>query len=173
MRPYGSPKALEARRRRALSLLAEDQSLTDVARKVGCHPSAVMRWRDAARRGGPKALCAKPVPGRPSRLNHRQMDRLVRVLFKGPLARGYSTDIWTTKRIADLIREEFGVRYHRDHVGRLLHRLKWSCQKPDRRALKRNEERIEHWKRQEWPRIKKGLCTWAPTSSSLTNRASS
>lgn len=172
MRPFGSAKALEARRRRAMALLAQDRSLREVARKVGCHPSAVMRWRNAARRGGPTALRSKPVPGRPPRLRRRQIDRLVRLLLKGPLAHGYSTDVWTTKRIADLIAKEFGVRYHRDHVGRLLHRLKWSCQKPDRRALERNEERIEQWKREEWPRIKKGLCTWAPTSSSLTNRAS-
>ena len=172
MRPFGSPKTLEARRRRAVALLTQDRSLTEVARKVGCHPSAVIRWRNAARRGGPAALRAKSVPGRPPRLRRRQLDRLVGLLLKGPLDRGYSTDVWTTQRIADLIAEEFGVRYHRDHVGRLLHRLKWSCQKPDRRALERNEARIEQWKRQEWPRIKKGLCTWAPTSSSLTNRAS-
>lgn len=172
MRPFGSAQALEARRRRALTLLDGGRSLTEVARKVGCHPSAVMRWRNAVRRGGPGALRAKPVPGRPPRLRRRQFDRLVRLLLKGPIARGYSTDIWTTKRIADLIAEEFGVRYHRDHVGRLLHRLKWSCQKPDRRALERDEERIERWKREEWARIKKGLWTWAPTLSSLTNRAS-
>ena len=172
MRPFGSAQTLEARRRRALSLLDGGRSLTEVARKVGCHPSAVMRWRNAARRGGPGALRAKPVPGRPPRLRRRQFDRLVRLLLQGPISRGYSTDIWTTKRIADLIAEEFGVRYHRDHVGRLLHRLKWSCQKPDRRALERDEERIERWKRKEWPRIKKGLWTWAPTLSSLTNRAS-
>ena len=173
MRPFGSAQALEARRRRALTLLDGGRSLTDVARKVGCYPSAVMRWRNAARRGGPAALRAKPVPGRPPRLRRRQFDRLVRLLLKGPMSRGYSTDVWTTKRIADLIAEEFGVRYHRDHVGRLLHRLKWTCQKPDRRALERDEARIERWKREEWPRIKKGLCTWAPTSSFLTNRASS
>jgi transposase len=172
MRPFGSPKFLEARRRRAMALLGGGRSLTEVARKVGCHPSAVMRWRNAARRGGPGALCAKAVPGRPARLRRRQTDRLVRLLLQGPLSRGYSTDVWTTKRIADLIAAEFGVRYHRDHVGRLLHRLRWSCQKPDRRALERNEERIEQWKREEWPRIKKGRCTWAPTSSSWTNPAS-
>jgi len=172
MRPCGSAKALEARRRRAMVLLAQERTLTEVARVIGCHPSAVMRWRNAVRRGGADALRAKAVPGRPARLRRRQLERLVRLLLKGPMSRGYSTDVWTTKRIADLIAEEFGVRYHRDHVGRLLHRLKWSCQKPDRRALERNEERIEQWKREEWPRIKKGLGGWAPTSSSWTNRAS-
>ena len=173
MRPFGSPKALEARRRRAMVLLEAGLSLTEAGRKVGCHPSAVMRWRDALRRGGPEALRARPVPGRPPRLTRRQRDRLLRLLLKGPMARGYATEVWTTQRIADLIAEEFGVRYHRDHVGRLLHGWGWSCQKPDRRALERDEERIARWKREDWPRIKKGPSTWGPISSSSTNRASS
>ena len=173
MRPFGSAQALEARRRRALTLLDGGRSLTDVARKVGCYPSAVMRWRNAARRGGPDALRAKPVPGRPPRLRRRQFDRLVRLLLKGPMSRGYSTDVWTTKRIADLIAEEFGVRYHRDHVGRLMHSLGWSCQKPERRAVERDEEAIGRWKREVWPEVKKMPRNWGPTSSSPTRAASS
>jgi transposase len=139
---------------------------------MGCHPSSVMRWRDAAKRGGDAALSAKPASGRPLKLAEKQLEKLVRILLEGAFARGYRTDVWTTQRIADVIEAEFGVRYHRDHVGRLMHRLGWSCQKPDRRALERQEERIERWKDEEWPRIKKGLRTWAPTSSSSTNRAS-
>ncbi len=173
MRPHGSPQELEARRRRAIALVREGRTLSEVAQRLGCHPSAVMRWRNAARRGGDVALAAKPAPGRPRRLRPGQLKRLVALLLKGPMARGYRTDVWTTQRIADLIADEFQIRYHRDHVGRLLHRLRWSCQKPDRRALERREDRIEQWKRQDWPRIKKGRSTWAPTWSSLTNRDSS
>ena len=172
MRPKGSPKDLEARRIRAAALIGEDRTLSEVAGLIGCHPSSVMRWRDAFEEGGAAGLRARPAPGRPCELTSRQRVRLVRLLLKGPLARGHWTDVWTTQRIADLIAEEFEVSYHRDHVGRLLHGLGWSCQKPDRRALERHEERIERWKRTEWPRIKKGLRTWAPTSSSSTNRGS-
>ncbi len=172
MRPHGSPKELEARRNWAVRLLAEGRSLSDVARIVGAHASSVMRWRDAAERGGTPALQAKPVPGRPPKLTPRDLKRVVPLLRKGAMARGYATEVWTTQRIADLIDEEFGVRYHRDHMGRLLHRLKWTYQKPDRRALERDEDKIEAWKRREWPRIKKGLPGWRPTSSLSTNRAS-
>jgi len=77
-----------------------------------------------------------------------------------------------TQRIADVIKEVFHVRYHRDHVGRLLHRLAWSYQKPERRALQRNEEKIERWVQADLPRIKKGPRSWGPTSSLWTNRAS-
>jgi transposase len=168
MRPKGSPKELEARRFVALPLILRGMTLTEIADLVGCHPSSVMRWRDLARRGGHSALEARPIPGRPSRLTPRQMRRLAAVLLRGPVAFGYSTDLWTTRRIADVIEDEFGVSYHRDHVGRLMHRLNWSHQKPDRRALQRDEAAIERWKSEEWPRIKKGLRGWAPHSRAVS-----
>ena len=172
VRPRGSVVQLEARRLVAVPLLREGRSLTSIAGTLGCHPSSVMRWRDAWEALGEAGLKAKPAPGRPPRLTRRQLDRLVRVLLKGAMAQGYRTELWTTQRIADVIQKEFGVRYHRDHVGRLMRRLDWSVQKPDRRALERNEENIARWKREEWPRIKKGRQTWAPTSSSSMNRGS-
>jgi transposase len=89
------------------------------------------------------------------------------------MASGYTTELWTTQRIADLITQEFGVRYHADHVGRLMHDLGWSHQKPERRALERDEKAIERWTREEWPRVKKTLRGWVPTSSLPTSPASS
>jgi len=166
MRPNGSPRDLEARRLRGIRLWREGRTLTEVARILGCYPSAVMRWRDASERKGDEGLRARPAPGRPPKLNSRQRRRLIRVLIAGALSRGYTTDVWTTQRIVDVIEEEFGVHYHRDHIGRLMHTLNWSWQTPDRRALERREDRIESWKEEEWPRIKKGRRTWAPTLSS-------
>jgi len=166
MRPEGSPQELERRRRRAMALLEEGYSQAEVARRVGCHPSSVLRWRRAKERAGPDGLKSKPVPGRPPKLSGQQKQRLLEYLLEGAMEHGYRTDLWTTKRMANLIERKFGVTYHRDHVGRLLHSLGWSNQKPKRRALQRDEALIEQWKREQWPRIKKGLSTWAPTSSS-------
>src|SRR6266566_1584103 len=72
--------------------------------------------------------------------------------------------LWDTARIAEVIRREFGVHYHRDHVGRLMHRLKWSPQKPETRAVERDEEAIERWKRKDWPRVKKRSAAGRPPS---------
>ena len=172
MRPKGSAEVLEDRRRRALKLLKRGLSLNAVARGLGCAASSVMRWRNAVRRGGPEALRVRPTPGRPPRLTPAQQQRLLRVLLKGAMAHGYRTELWTTARIATVIERSFGVQYHRDHVGRLMHQLDWSHQKPESRALERDEERIAQWIRQDWPRVKKTLRGWGPTSSSSTNRAS-
>jgi transposase len=173
MRPKGSAEVLAARRRRALALLDEGYSLNEVARRMDCQASSVMRWRDARDQMGEKAFEVGTSPGRPPRLTPVQKRRLVRILLKGPMAHGYPTELWTCDRIARVIRREFRVRYHRDHIGRLMRGLGWSHQKPERRALKRDEEAIEQWKRKEWPRVKKTLRGWVPISSSPTSRASS
>ncbi len=170
-RPKGSAELLEDRRRRALAFLDEGRSLHEVSRLLDCAPSSVLRWRNARRRRGAQALKVRASPGRPPLLRKRDRPRLVKLLLKGAMAAGFATDLWTTARIAEVIEDTFGIRYHRDHVGRLLHRLGFSHQKPERRALERNEQAIEHWKRRDWPRIKKKPSGWAPTSSSSTNRA--
>jgi transposase len=170
MRPKGSAAVLAARRRRALDLLDEGLSLNEVARRIGCQASSVMRWRDRRDEVGEKVFEVGASPGRPPKLSSPEQQRLVRLIEKGPLAHGYRTDVWTCDRVRRLIWSEFRVRYHRDHVGRLLHQLGFSPQKPDRRALERDEERIERWKRTRWPQVKKTQRAGKRILSSSTKR---
>jgi len=145
-RPRGSADLLEDRRKRALALLDRGYSLNEVGRRIGCAAVSVMRWRDARHRGGAQALKVRFSPGRPWKLEKAARQRLVRLLLQGATAHGWRTNLWTTARIAELVRREFGVEYHRDHIGRLLHSLGWSVQKPERRALERDEQAIKRWK---------------------------
>jgi transposase len=155
MRPRGTPAELEARRRRAIVELGKGLMVTQVAERIGCSHSAVIAWRDAVRKKGEKGLAAKPAPGRPPKLTARQRARLPKLLLRGAEAWGYPTALWTTKRVASVIEREFKVKLHRAHVGRVLSDLGWSCQKPERRALQRDEKAIEHWRRYRWREIKK------------------
>lgn len=166
MRPKGSAELLQYRRRRALELLDEGRSLNEVARIIGCEASSVMRWRDARAEGGEEALKVRFSPGRPPKLSAKQKRKLEEMLLAGPLAHGYRTDLWTTARIAEVIERVFGVTYHRDHVGRLLHQMGWSHQKPERRAAERNQAEIDRWLAEDWPKVKKTPAGWAPISSS-------
>jgi transposase len=88
-------------------------------------------------------------------LSDKQKERLVRILLKGPCAAGFETDLWTCSRVAKVIQNTFGVRYHPDHVWKILKSLGWSCQKPERRARERDEEAIAGWRREIWPELKK------------------
>ena len=155
MRPKGSAKELEVRRRIAAKLLHQGKGICEVAGLVGASPSSVHRWKEALKNGGEDALKAKPHPGRPCRLSKRQKKRLLKILLKGPLAGGFSTDLWTCRRVAEVIEQAFGLRYHPDHVWRILRSLNWSCQKPERRARERDEQTIRRWRQRRWPRIKK------------------
>ena len=171
-RPKGSAELIEARRRQALHLLDEGYSLTEAGRLTGAAASSVMRWRDARARGGDQALKVRPTPGRPPALTEAQRQRIIKKLLKGAIANGFSTELWTIARVGEVIHQCCQVQYHRSHVARLLHDFGFSCQKPERRALERDEARIEQWKRKDWPRVKKTLRGWVHTSSLPTNRAS-
>ncbi len=138
-----------------MRLLKEGRTLSAVARMVGAAVSAVWQWRETLRQRGPAGLKAKPVPGRPRVLTRQQRRRLPRLLLRGAQAYGYHTDLWTCARVAAVIEREFGVRYHPAHVSRVLGECNWSCQKPERRAVERDEAAIEHWKRYKWVAIKK------------------
>lgn len=157
MRPSGSPEQLERRRLQALRLLRGGLSPVEVARQVGVDRRSVRRWKAAVRHGGAKALNAKPAAGRPRRLGTKELQRLRRWLLVGAQAAGLGTDLWTCPRVAWLIEQRLGVHYHPAHVSRVLHGLGFSPQKPTRRAVERDEERIRAWIEQDWPRVKKTL----------------
>lgn len=155
MRPHGSPESLERRRRRAIKLLAEGLAPVEVAHTLGVDRRSVRRWRASFEAHGVAALAAKRAPGRPPKLSLRQRQQLERCLLKGAGAFGYHTDLWTCPRVADLIQHRFSVRYHVDHIGRLLRSMGWSPQKPERRARERDEQLIQRWVKRDWPRVKK------------------
>lgn len=157
MRPHGSPKDLEQRRHRAISLLQEGYQPVDVASMLGVDRRSVRRWRAAHRKKGEKGIIARQASGRPPKLNSTDLRKLERALLKGSEKAGFPTDLWTCPRVAQLIESLFGVRYHVDHIGRILHDLGWTPQKPERRAIERNEARIKEWIKVDWPRIKKKL----------------
>jgi transposase len=156
MRPPGSAAALEKRRRKAVELLQQNVRIVDVAEAVNASTSSVKRWRDAFEAQGAEGLNPAPHYQPPSRLTEKQQQRLIRTLLRGPRASGYPNDLWTCSRVLEVIRTLFGVTYHVDYVGTLLHKLGWSVQKPEQRARERDEGAIQRWQQQEWPRIKKG-----------------
>jgi transposase len=165
MRPCGSPQQSEARRRHAIRWLKSGRDQAAVARRLGVSPSSVYRWWQSYQQAGSDGLKPRPTPGRPPKLSDAQKQELVGLLLKGPLAAGFATDLWTLTRINRVIRRHFGIHYHPSHVWRVLTDMKWSCQKPERRALQRNEADIAHWRRYRWPHIKKGAPTWRPADS--------
>ena len=99
------------------------------------------------------------------RLTAEQKAQLPALLAKGAQAYGFRGEVWTARRVAEVILRTFGVRYHRDHVGRLLRQAGWSRQQPIERASQRDEEAIKQWSEERWPTIKKKLNRSSPPLS--------
>jgi transposase len=156
----------EARRLQAWHLKQQGWPQRQIAEALGVSTAAVSQGIKRARDGGPQALRHRTPSGAPRRLATEQLARLPDLLHRGPEAYGFRGQVWTRKRVVEVMRVEFGVVYHPTHVGRLLKALRWSPQKPVRRAQQRDEVAIAHWRDETWPAIKKGLRRSSRRSSS-------
>src|SRR2546430_135060 len=78
------------------------------------------------------------------------------MLSPGAEAWGFRGELWTARRVATIVRWQFGIKYQSRQGRRLLKQLQWTPQKPIQRALQRDEEAIQRWREQVWPALKKG-----------------
>lgn len=156
---------MEARRRLAVQRVADGWTQRAVAEFLGVSERAVNGWVAAHRAGGDEALAAKPHPGRKPLLTPEQQKRVLGWLADKPTEHGFRTDLWTARRVAELIRKRFGVEYHPDYVRAWLTDRGYSPQKPARRAKERKPEAIDRWVAEDWPRIQKKRRPSTPTSS--------
>jgi transposase len=156
VRPKGSADELERRRQRAIVLVLEHgYSSAEAAIAVGAGQRSINRWLSAYRDAGNQGIAPIENSGRPALLNNRQLSKLEKFLLKGPLAAGFGNDLWTCERVAALIDNKFGINFHRSHVWRILRELGWTPQKPERRAIERDEKGIERFIKYEWKKAVK------------------
>ena len=159
---------MESRRLQAAKLFAKDCSTPEVARRLGVARQVAYRWKNAWDKGGKEALVSKGPTGPKSKLTTEQTQKVTQALLEGPTKHGYKTDLWTLPRVALLIKDLTGVTYHPGHVWRLLGANGFSCQRPERRAVERDEPAIRRWQRVTWPALKKRPGNKSEPSSSLT-----
>jgi len=148
-------KIIEWRRMRAWELKQEGWKQIDIAKSLKVTKSSVSQWIKRGREGGVEALKTPPPRQYKHKLSDEQIRQLIEDLKKGAEAFGYKGNIWTGKRISELIMREFGIFYHWHSMARLMRQIGWSSQKPIQRANQRNEEAIKEWANDKWKEIKK------------------
>jgi transposase len=156
----GAPKRAdwrEERRKRAWALKQRGWRQKDIAAALGVSEGAISPWLKRAREGGGvAALTSQPPPGMTPRLSSEQRAQLPTLWARGAPASGFTGDVGTAKRVAQVIERAFAVRYHRDHVSRLVRACGWSYQRPITRATQRDTAKIATWHEQRWPAVKQG-----------------
>lgn len=165
MRSKGTAAELEARRRLAVERVGEGWAQKDVAAFLGVHRVTVAKWVARHRADKDAGLKAKPTPGRPRFLTPAQERKVLAWLAESPTRHGFDTDLWTARRVAELILQKLGVRFHPNYLREWLSKRNYSPQKPARRARQRDQARIDRWVAEDWPRIQKRRGTNTLTSS--------
>ena len=153
-----APKRLDEsvrRRLRAGRMLLAGKTPAQAAHAVGVARQTVYTWKALLDEGGIDALRAMPARGRPARLDEEHLQALGRALLQRPTEHGFGTELWTLKRVGVLIERMYGVKFGQTQIWRILGGLGFSVQKPERRAIERDEDTVQTWKRKTWPALKK------------------
>src|SRR5574337_117204 len=148
-------KTLETLRMRAVKRVQAGQHPEDVAVAMGFHKNTVYGWLAKVREGGKDALKAKPVPGRPPKLAAEHLSRLYELIVgNDPRQLSFGFALWTREMVRELIWREFTVKLSVVSVGRLLHTMGLSPQRPLHRAYEQDPEAVQRWKTEEFPAIR-------------------
>jgi transposase len=143
------------KRVRAGQLLRAGKRPAEVAEAVGVARQTVYTWKALLEEGGINALRGVPERGRPAQLDAAQLASVRTTLLQSPTEHGFGTELWTLKRVGSVIERMHGVRFGQTQVWRILGSLGFSSQKPEKRAIERDEGAVRQWKRRTWPALKK------------------
>ena len=159
-RPNSKPDAASPSRR-----ANDGWKQKDVAAFLGVTDRAVRGWVAAHRKAGDEGLACEPHPGPASKLTRWREQSVLCWLARSPQAFGYKTDLWTTRRLAEVIAKKYGVHFNPNYLAEWLTKRGYSPQKPEVRAVERDNPAIARWAAEDWSRIKKKPGTTGPTSS--------
>jgi len=143
------------KRVRAGRMLLAGKRPAEAASAVGVARQTVYTWKRILDEDGLDALRAVPGRGRPAKLDEGQLEEVRRAVLQKPTEHGFGTDLWTLKRVGVVIKRLHGVQFGQTQIWRILGALGFSAQRPEKRAIERDEDVVRTWKRRTWPGLKK------------------
>lgn len=148
--------AIEYRFGLIIRLYEEGRSQQSIAQLTQCSQSWVSKVLDRHRTSGATGIKVKgKAPGNSPRLSKAHLEALKTLLVEGALKHGFETDNWSRERIAQLIKNKFGVSFHVSHISKLVRQIGFTLQKPKTRSYRKDEEAVAAWKQSELPALKK------------------
>jgi transposase len=149
------PDWKEQRRLRALELRRDGWIFDEIAEALSVTKGAISQWMKRFAEEGEEGLRARPHKGAIPKLTTEEKQLLPDLLSHGAEAYGFRGEFWNSRRVREVIRREFGVTYHKNHIPRLLREVGWTPQQPMERAAQRDEKQIAEWRTAVWPELKK------------------
>ena len=149
----GRRERQQNRRMEAAGLFDQGKTRAEVARILKVTWRAAHGWFQQWRIGGAQSLDTKGKPGPELKFSDEDVETLRAHLVLGSMAHGYPNELWTLRRVGRLVRDTLNKKTSTSEVWRLLRRMNWSPQKPERKARERDEQKIQEWKEKGWPKI--------------------
>jgi transposase len=140
---------MEWKRKQGMKLLRSGIKQAQVARKMGVNRRTVYDWKK--RVDDDQDFRNRKKKGRNSRLTDKQKEELKGIIDGGATSYGFPTDLWTLKRIADVIEREFGVHYNTTYIWQLLRVLGYSAQIPIAVAMEKDNDYVKKWLSEDYP----------------------
>ena len=137
-------------------LMSLDKNTTaEISQSLKVNRTTVPIWINNWNKNGEEGLLEGARSGRPVLLSSRQVQEIHDIVESGPVAYGFNTGVWTSKLVAQIIEEEYGVRYHPGHVRKMLHKIGFSVQRPTVKIVTGKAENLDKWVRYRRPNLKK------------------
>jgi transposase len=171
MRPTGTAAELHRRRKLAIAKLQDGYTVPEIAKFLDVSERAVYGWQAAFREDGEAGPDAKPPPPRPRKLSRRQERQVLGWFHKNPKSFGFATDLWTGRRVAEVIRRKWGIDFNWRYLLSWLKERRITPQKPQRPAREQDPDAIKRWRTHDWPRLQNERDASGPPLFSSTNPA--
>ena len=139
----------EWKRKQGFEMLKKGMKKSVISKKLGVNRKTVYNW--SIRLEKSEDWHDSKQPGSESKLTKDQKEKLKKIIDSGPRTYGYNTDLWTLKRISEVISKEFNVRYNTTHVWWVLKNLGYSAQMPAAVAIEKNPEYVKEWLEKIYP----------------------
>lgn len=143
----------------AVERVSEGKMPAQVAEFLGVHHASVRKWWNAFQKHGAAGVTAKPHPGRPPKLTPSRQSQVLNWLRKNPKSFGFATELWTARRVAQVIERKFHVRFNPRYLNEWLTARDITPQKPRTQPRERDDNTIRRWRRYQWPRIQNARVT--------------
>jgi len=149
--------SLDVRLRAINAVISQGFTVTDAAAAYGTTRSTIHRWLARFHSEGNEGLNRRAVSGRPRKLTEVDSAGLKKIVLSPASEYGFETDFWTTRRLIQVLRSEYGAIVSKQTMMRRLHEAGLTYQKPERQYFELSEEEREAWRRSELPKIRRAV----------------
>ena len=139
---------------RAVEAVRAGMPMVSVAEAYRTDRTTIHRWLVRYHEEGDQGLQRRPVDGRPRKLPDLDERCLCGIVLKPASTYGYETDLWSVRRLHQVIRKHYDASVSKHTVWRRLREAGLTYQKPERQYFQMDPKERREWLEVTLPTIR-------------------